>query len=179
MHRDHAQVRQEHQCAQAGFAVDVGGVLAGDDHGVEADGLLARSGADVVAADFSAGMIAEGRRRHSGIPNLTFAEADAALDRIRSFQARVARIDAPFESSAERPETDAEPENLFVLPAAFAAAMDDDLGVPQALAAVHETVRRGNAALDAGDTDAASIAAWSPLVRAAASAVACAAAPSL
>ncbi len=38
---------------------------------------LARSGADVVAADFSAGMIAEGRRRHGGIPNLTFAEADA------------------------------------------------------------------------------------------------------
>jgi len=38
---------------------------------------LARSGADVVAADFSAGMIAEGRRRHGGIPNLTFTEADA------------------------------------------------------------------------------------------------------
>ncbi|MDJ1114736.1 bifunctional demethylmenaquinone methyltransferase/2-methoxy-6-polyprenyl-1,4-benzoquinol methylase UbiE [Microbacterium dauci] len=38
---------------------------------------LARSGAEVVAADFSAGMIAEGRRRHGGIPNLTFAEADA------------------------------------------------------------------------------------------------------
>lgn len=38
---------------------------------------LARSGADVVAADFSPGMIAEGRRRHSGIPNLTFEEADA------------------------------------------------------------------------------------------------------
>lgn len=38
---------------------------------------LARSGAQVVAADFSPGMIAEGRRRHGGIPNLTFAEADA------------------------------------------------------------------------------------------------------
>lgn len=38
---------------------------------------LARSGADVVAADFSKGMIAEGRRRHGGIPNLSFAEADA------------------------------------------------------------------------------------------------------
>ena len=38
---------------------------------------LARSGASVVAADFSPGMIAEGRRRHSGIPNLTFVEADA------------------------------------------------------------------------------------------------------
>ncbi|WP_460720504.1 demethylmenaquinone methyltransferase [Microbacterium aureliae] len=38
---------------------------------------LARSGADVVAADFSPGMIAEGRRRHGGIPNLSFVEADA------------------------------------------------------------------------------------------------------
>src|SRR5690606_37209170 len=34
-------------------------------------------------------------------------------------------------------------------------AMDDDLGVPQALAVLHETVRRGNAALDAGDDDVA------------------------
>jgi demethylmenaquinone methyltransferase/2-methoxy-6-polyprenyl-1,4-benzoquinol methylase len=38
---------------------------------------LAGSGAEVVAADFSPGMIAEGRRRHSGIANLTFVEADA------------------------------------------------------------------------------------------------------
>ncbi|WP_194410681.1 demethylmenaquinone methyltransferase [Microbacterium cremeum] len=38
---------------------------------------LARSGAYVVAADFSPGMIAEGTRRHRGIPNLSFVEADA------------------------------------------------------------------------------------------------------
>ncbi len=38
---------------------------------------LARSGARVVAADFSPGMIAEGERRHGGIPNLTFVQADA------------------------------------------------------------------------------------------------------
>jgi demethylmenaquinone methyltransferase/2-methoxy-6-polyprenyl-1,4-benzoquinol methylase len=38
---------------------------------------LARSGATVVAADFSPGMIAEGRRRHGGIPNLSFVQADA------------------------------------------------------------------------------------------------------
>jgi len=44
------------------------------------------------------------------------------------------------------------------VPAEFAAAMDDDLGVPQALAAVHEAVRAGNAALDAGETDAAAAA---------------------
>jgi len=36
-------------------------------------------------------------------------------------------------------------------PAAFGAAMDDDLGVPQALAVLHDTVRAGNAALDRSD----------------------------
>lgn len=37
------------------------------------------------------------------------------------------------------------------LPRAFGDAMDDDLGVPQALAVVHDTVRAGNSALDSGD----------------------------
>lgn len=38
---------------------------------------LTSRGARVVAADFSPGMIAEGRRRHGGIPNLSFVQADA------------------------------------------------------------------------------------------------------
>jgi demethylmenaquinone methyltransferase/2-methoxy-6-polyprenyl-1,4-benzoquinol methylase len=38
---------------------------------------LAASGADVIAADFSPGMIAEGRRRHGDVSNLSFVEADA------------------------------------------------------------------------------------------------------
>ncbi|GAA2973693.1 demethylmenaquinone methyltransferase/2-methoxy-6-polyprenyl-1,4-benzoquinol methylase [Microbacterium terrae] len=38
---------------------------------------LTQRGATVVAADFSPGMIAEGRRRHSGIRNLSFVQADA------------------------------------------------------------------------------------------------------
>jgi cysteinyl-tRNA synthetase len=38
---------------------------------------------------------------------------------------------------------------------AFTAAMDDDLNVPRALAALHDTVRAGNSALAAGDDDAA------------------------
>lgn len=38
---------------------------------------LAGRGATVVAADFSPGMIAEGKRRHGGIPNLSFVQADA------------------------------------------------------------------------------------------------------
>ena len=38
---------------------------------------LARSGAAVVAADFSRGMLAEARRRHGSMRNLSFVEADA------------------------------------------------------------------------------------------------------
>lgn len=38
---------------------------------------LAASGADIVAADFSPGMLAEGRRRHGSLENLSFVEADA------------------------------------------------------------------------------------------------------
>lgn len=38
---------------------------------------LAKSGASVVAADFSPGMLAEGKRVHGHLPNLTFVEADA------------------------------------------------------------------------------------------------------
>ena len=74
----------------------------------------------------------------------TFAEADAALARIRTFQQRAARVLGT-----------ATPLVAADLPEAFASAMDDDLGVPQALAVVHETVRAGNAALDTDDRDAA------------------------
>jgi cysteinyl-tRNA synthetase len=42
-------------------------------------------------------------------------------------------------------------DDALVRPAEFDAAMDDDLGVPQALGVIHDTVRTGNAALAAGD----------------------------
>jgi cysteinyl-tRNA synthetase len=41
-----------------------------------------------------------------------------------------------------------------VMCAEFTEALDDDLGVPQALAAIHNVVREGNNALAAGDKDA-------------------------
>ena len=44
--------------------------------------------------------------------------------------------------------------DLAPLPEAFVDAMNDDLAVPRALAHVHETVRAGNAAVNAGDADA-------------------------
>jgi cysteinyl-tRNA synthetase len=42
-------------------------------------------------------------------------------------------------------------EETATLPAAFVDALDDDLGVPQALAVLHNTVREGNAALAQAD----------------------------
>jgi cysteinyl-tRNA synthetase len=68
-------------------------------------------------------------------------EAVAAYRRIESFVHRV-------RERAGTPQPGA-------MPAAFRAAMDDDLGTPGAVAAVHGTVREGNTALDAGDRDAA------------------------
>ena len=74
----------------------------------------------------------------------TVEYSDAALDesvaayrRIESFVHRVReRIGRPEHGD---------------IPPAFAAALDDDLGTPGALAVVHNGVRDGNAALDAGD----------------------------
>ncbi|GAA3657665.1 cysteine--tRNA ligase [Microbacterium marinilacus] len=68
-------------------------------------------------------------------------EAAAALDRVTGFLARAERALGAPDDAADVPE-------------AFGAAMDDDLGVPQALAVLHDTVRAGNTALDAGDQDA-------------------------
>jgi cysteinyl-tRNA synthetase len=69
-------------------------------------------------------------------------EAEAALDRVEVFLTRAdRRLDATrFAGSG-----------VEVVPDEFAAAMDDDLAVPQALGVLHETVRAGNAALDNGD----------------------------
>lgn len=78
----------------------------------------------------------------------SWAEAEAALGRIRTFVERAERTLAKTFGWAE----------TTALPEAFGAAMDDDLGIPQALGVVHDTVRAGNAALDAGDTDAAATA---------------------
>jgi len=69
------------------------------------------------------------------------AEAATAYRRIEGFVTRAAEL---VGADAVNPDSAA-------VPAAFTAAMDDDLGVPQALALVHETVREGNAALAAGD----------------------------
>lgn len=72
-------------------------------------------------------------------------EAQAAVERIETFLARAAQ-----DPSAATPEpVETVPE---AVPEAFAAAMNDDLNVPQALAVLHDTVRTGNIALEAGDS---------------------------
>ncbi|GAA1546632.1 cysteinyl-tRNA synthetase [Microbacterium ginsengiterrae] len=69
----------------------------------------------------------------------TWAEADAALGRIRTFLERGQRLAGP--GWAEYKEG---------LPTEFWEAMNDDLAVPRALAAIHSSIRSGNALLDAG-----------------------------
>jgi cysteinyl-tRNA synthetase len=69
-------------------------------------------------------------------------EAEAAFDRIEGFLDRASRrLDGTQITSGQ----------VGTVPAAFADALDDDLGVPEALAVLHETVRAGNAALDGDD----------------------------
>ena len=82
-------------------------------------------------------------RSNLDISESSFDEAAAALDRIRTFLHRAARILAGEGDVVVHAS----------IPDRFAAAMDDDLNVPQALAVVHERVREGNAALDASDTE--------------------------
>jgi cysteinyl-tRNA synthetase len=66
------------------------------------------------------------------------AESVAALERIDNFVRRAADVVGVV---AER------------VPQEFAAAMTDDLGTPAAVAVLHNAVREGNQALEAGETD--------------------------
>jgi cysteinyl-tRNA synthetase len=70
-------------------------------------------------------------------------EAESAFARVEGFVQRVTEL----AGEAVPPSHD--------VPPAFAEAMDEDLGVPQALAVVHTTVRQGNSALTADDKETA------------------------
>jgi len=73
----------------------------------------------------------------------SLAEADTALTRIETFLSRAAQRAGSSVAAGD-------------VPSAFAAAMDDDLALPQALAALHDAVRAGNVALDSGDAEGVS-----------------------
>ena len=78
--------------------------------------------------------------------------------------AAVERIDGFIHKASAKVGTDASDVSPQAnMPAAFIAAMDDDLNVPQALGVLHETVRAGNTALAAGELDAAKSALYSVL----------------
>jgi cysteinyl-tRNA synthetase len=81
---------------------------------------------------------------HDGV----LAEAESALSRIESFLDRAGKALGGLSLG----------ESFYQkLPQGFIDAMDSDLNIPQALGVLHETVRAGNAALDAG-TDVSSLA---------------------
>jgi cysteinyl-tRNA synthetase len=73
----------------------------------------------------------------------TLADAEAAYGRIETFVRNATDATQGVEPSASAASWDD-----------FATALDDDLGVPQALAAVHAGVRAGNALLTAHDLPA-------------------------
>jgi cysteinyl-tRNA synthetase len=83
------------------------------------------------------------------------AEAVAAYRRIEGFVTRAAETagTAGYHGGdgAAAPASQHPGPETGALPAPFAAALDDDLGVPQALAIVHEAVTDGNSALAVGD----------------------------
>jgi cysteinyl-tRNA synthetase len=74
----------------------------------------------------------------------SLAEAEAAVDRIEGFLRR-----------ALGPGGAVAPTGEEKLSAEFVEALDDDLGVSGALAAIHDTVTQGNTALDEGENDTA------------------------
>ncbi len=69
-------------------------------------------------------------------------EAAAALGRIETFLARAERAGASAALTGAIIDS---------LPAAFIRAMDEDLAIPAALGVLHDTVRDGNSAIDAGN----------------------------
>ncbi|WP_018255292.1 cysteine--tRNA ligase [Salinispora mooreana] len=72
---------------------------------------------------------------------------DYSEDALREAAVAYRRIEGFVQRSAERVGAG----QPAVVPAAFAAAMDDDLNTSAALAVLHETVRDGNTALTGGD----------------------------
>ncbi|ADX71971.1 cysteine--tRNA ligase [Pseudarthrobacter phenanthrenivorans] len=80
-------------------------------------------------------------------------EAAAAVERIDGFLAKAA---ARFGKEQGSVDGGSGPSSNAM--EAFSEAMDDDLNVPRALAALHETVRAGNTALAEGNDDDARLA---------------------
>ena len=85
-------------------------------------------------------------------------EAESAISRIETFIDRASRRLADTKYAAAAGATKLSKDLLSVLPADFIAAMDEDLAIPVALGALHESVRAGNSSLDSDDHAATAIA---------------------
>jgi cysteinyl-tRNA synthetase len=88
-------------------------------------------------------------RYYLGAPHYR-SRIDYSDDALREAAVAYRRIEGFVQRAVERVGT-AEPG---AVPAAFAAAMDDDLNTSGALAVLHESLREGNTALAAGDDTA-------------------------
>ncbi len=77
----------------------------------------------------------------------SFEALDEAAQGFRRIESFLDRAGVP--SSAETPSS--APRSRDHLPEAFAAALDDDLGTPAAIAVIHDHVREGNRRLAAGE----------------------------
>ncbi len=82
---------------------------------------------------------------HDGI----IAEAKSNIERIENFVRRASELLGRDTATLAEQSV-----SLDKLPTKFVASMNDDLNVPAALAELHEVIRTGNAAVDAGDNAA-------------------------
>ncbi len=97
------------------------------------------------ALDLRFYMVASHYRSHVEFSFEALDEAAAGFSRIESFLHRAAELDPAV---ARTP-----PGAGDALPEAYAAAMDDDLSTPAAVAVVYDTVREGNRLLAAGRSE--------------------------
>ena len=87
-------------------------------------------------------LVAGHYRSHLEHSDTSLVEAEAAYSRLEGF---LRRADARLGRDAHVPASEVSPE--------FAAAMDDDLATPRALAVLHEAVRAGNQAFASRTTE--------------------------
>jgi len=87
-------------------------------------------------------------RSHIEYSRAALDEAVATYRRIEGFVTRAAELTG---------DTQDPPTDRAAMPADFAAALDNNLAVPQALKVVHDTIHHGNNALASGDTAALAV----------------------
>jgi cysteinyl-tRNA synthetase len=123
-------------------------------NGISADSLLASASASAVRYWLGSAHY----RSTLDYSTTALAEAESALGRIKNFVRRATDVQTANGQTSDGVSGDrGTAEQTY--PSAFIEAMDADFNVPAALAAMHDAVRAGNAALDAGDAAAAASAA--------------------